>query len=128
MAVVGGGDDDDARLANGEVFDPEAQTWQPLPSMARARSGHGLAAVAGGLVAVGGDISEVENPNEDEGGDVLDEDPEDMRDELFDEASGRWFELPHQMIQPRQDAHAVSLPAAALSPPAAGVGAANAAA
>ena len=39
--------------------------------------------------------------------------------ELFDEASGRWFELPHPMTEPRAAAHVVSLPAAALTPPAA---------
>ena len=48
---------------------------------------------AGGLVAVGGSRTA---PNE-----------------LFDEASGRWFELPHPMAQPRWTTCAVSLPAAA---------------
>ena len=38
-------------------------------------------------------------------------------DELFDEASGRWFELPHPMIEPRSSiCRVVSLPAAALAP------------
>ena len=32
--------------------------------------------------------------------------------ELFDEASGRWFELPHPMIKPRIDT--VALPVAVL--------------
>ena len=49
--------------------------------------------------------------------------------ELFDEASGRWFELPHPMAEPRLSAPVVSLPAAALAPPPAeGVAAAAAAA
>ena len=47
-------------------------------------------------------------------------------DELFDEASGRWFELPHPMAEPRNEAHVVSLPAAALAPPTAAAAAANA--
>ena len=36
--------------------------------------------------------------------------------ELFDEASGRWFELPHPMAEPRMEAAVVSLaPAAAAA-------------
>ena len=37
--------------------------------------------------------------------------------ELFDEASGRWFELPHEMDQPRSSVQVVSVPATALAPP-----------
>ena len=98
--------DVDEDRVDGEAFDPEAQTWHPLPHMAHTRSGHGVVAVAGGLLAVGG---------------------ADAPDELFDEASGRWFELPHPMLQPRGEARLVSLPAAALAPTAgaAGVAAAN---
>ena len=49
--------------------------------------------------------------------------------ELFDVASGRWFELPHPMAQPRNDVRMVSLPVAALTPqPAAAAGAAAGAA
>ena len=59
---------------------------------------------AGGLLAVGG-------VRKDAVGNV-------PPDELFDEASGRWFELPHPMFQPRSSASVVSLPAAALAPPA----------
>ncbi len=72
--------------------------WQPLPPMAHARSGFGAVAVAGGLLAVGGrtDNGVVKAP-----------------DELVDEASERWFELPHPMAQPRNDAAIVSLPAPA---------------
>ncbi len=66
--------------------------------MAHERSSHGVVAVAGGLLAVGG--ARKLTPNE-----------------LFDEASGRWFELPHRMAEPRIAAAVVSLPAAALTPP-----------
>ena len=50
----------------------------------------------GGLLAVGSNI--VDTPNE-----------------LFDEASGRWFELPHPMANPRKNMVAVALPAAVLA-------------
>ena len=46
------------------------------------------------------------------------EQPDVLFDELFDEASGRWFELPHPMAQPRRSTYVVSLPASALAPPA----------
>jgi hypothetical protein len=93
VAVVGGyGSDYNARR-DGEVFDPVARTWQPLPPMAHARAWHGVVAVAGGLLAVG---TTVGAPNE-----------------LFDEASGRWFALPHPMAQGRVRCNLVSLPAAA---------------
>ena len=82
-----------------EVFDPVARTWQPLPPMAHERRLHGVVAVAGGLLAVGG------------------WECRDAPDELFDEASGRWFALPHPMAEPRSTCRAVSLPAAALAPP-----------
>ena len=100
VAVVGGFDGNTARR-DGEAFDPVARTWQPLPPMAHARAWHGLVSVAGGLLAVGG-------AHPDNEGNL-------PPAELFDEASGRWFELPHPMAQPRQHCcGAVSLPAAAL--------------
>ena len=68
--------------------------------MAHARDFHGVVAVAGGLLAVGGARLEGNVPP----------------DELFDEASGRWFELPHPMAQPRILANLVPLPVAALAP------------
>ena len=43
------------------------------------------------------------------------EQPDVLFDELFDEASGRWFELPHPKAEPRWQACVVSLPAAALT-------------
>ena len=45
------------------------------------------------------------------------EQPDVLFDELFDEASGRWFELPHPKAEPRWQACVVSLPAAALAAP-----------
>ena len=109
VAVVGGFGRTYQDRRDGEVFDPEARTWQPLPPMAHGRSGHGLVTVAGGLLAVGGSNMPPA--------------------ELFDEASGRWFELPHPMAEPRRDTSVVSLPAAALAPaPVAGAAAAAAAA
>eukprot|EP01045_Picozoa_sp_COSAG04_P016879 COSAG04_NODE_1449_length_6694_cov_8.506748_2_plen_259_part_00 len=99
VAVVGGlGADEEAR-GDGEAFDPVARTWHPLPPMAYARNEHGVVAVAGGMVAVGGGYND------------------DSPAELFDEASGRWFVLPHPMVEPRTRcaASVLSLPAAALS-------------
>ena len=96
-----GGWADGNQGAGGEMFDPVPRTWQPLPSMTHSRRWHGLVAVAGGLLAVGG----------------ADEDG--TPDELLDEASGRGFELPHPMAQPRGPVTVVSLPAAALAAPAA---------
>ena len=55
------------------------------------------------------------------------EQPDVLFDELFDEASGRWFELPHPMAEPRRSTSLVSLPAAALAAPAVGAAAAAAA-
>ena len=40
---------------------------------------------------------------------------DDAPNELFDEASGRWFELPHPMAQTRRSVQVVSLPAAAVT-------------
>ena len=107
VAVVGGGaigypEGGAGHRADGEAFDPDTRTWQPLPPMAHGRERHGMVAVAGGLVVVGGHGHADDDPNE-----------------LFDEASGRWFELPHPMVWPRASCCAVSLPAAALAPPAA---------
>ena len=65
--------------------------------MAHERSDHGMVAVVGGMLVVGGNL--------------------DTPAELFDEASGRWFELPHLMAEPREMCDLVSLPATALAPP-----------
>ena len=114
VAVVGGEGTDYESRSDGEAFDPVVRTWQPLPPMAHGRSGGGmdseegtpkgkfqLVAVAGGLLAVGG-------AGPDNEGNL-------PPAELFDEASGRWFQLPHPMDQPRIDCTAVSLPASALT-------------
>ena len=71
--------------------------------MSHARSYHGVVAVAGGLLAVGGAHRDAEANM--------------APDELFDEASGRWFELPHPMAQPRPVARVVSLPPAPAANP-----------
>ena len=109
MAAVGGMGSDFRRRCDGEAFDPEAQTWQALPPMAHGRIEHGVVAVPGGLLAIGGNMapSQSDSPNE-----------------LYDEESGRWFDLPHPMAEPRDSTVAVSLPAAALAPAAAAAGAA----
>ena len=101
-AVVGGKGTDGKNRTDGEAFDPQARTWQPLPPVAFRRGSPGVVAVAGGLLAVGS--NKKDKPNE-----------------LFDEASGRWFKLPHPMAEPRYAVRAcvVSLPAASLAPPAA---------
>ena len=44
---------------------------------------------------------------------------DDEPDELFDEASGRWFALPHRVAESRSYVSVASLPAAALALPAA---------
>ena len=107
IAGVGGEGDDEWGYYCGEMFDLEARTWQPLPPMAHERYGHAVVTVAGGLLAVGG-------MTEGEDGSALT-----APNELFNEASGRWFELPHPMAEPRSTTAVVSLPAAALAPPAA---------
>ena len=101
----------------GEVFDPQMWMWQPLPDMAHARSGHAVVAVAGGLLAVGGC-----------GRRGRSRDGSLPPDELFDEASGRWFKLPHLMVQPRSCACYAALLHSAAPIHVAGLGDAGAAA
>jgi len=107
VSVVGGLDNNGSGRSDGEAFDPVARTWQPLPPMEHERTGHGVVAVAGGLLAVGGAMTEWYH------GITSNMPPA----ELFDEASGRWFELPRPMTELRRQARMVSLPAAALAPP-----------
>jgi len=73
--VVLGGYGTDGRLRkDGEVFDPVQRVWEPLPAdMEYSRVGFGVQAVAGGLLVSGFRKAS----------------------ELYDEASGRWFTLPH---------------------------------
>ncbi len=104
VAVVGG-KSSELQHDHGEAFDPETRTWQPLTPMAHARGEPAVVAVAGGMLAVGGAVG----ANPDDEGEL-------PPAELFDEASGRWFELPHPMAEPRRTCSAVSLPATALAP------------
>eukprot|EP01046_Picozoa_sp_COSAG06_P049082 COSAG06_NODE_7478_length_2491_cov_1.714883_2_plen_386_part_00 len=105
VAVIGGSDggsdgkqegwrcmDDNGRV-DGEVFDPALRTWQLLPSMAiqGGRFGPGVVAAAGGLLVMGG-LGHWHDRDRD-------------LDELYDEASDRWFQLPHSMS--RLDSHGV---------------------
>jgi hypothetical protein len=77
FAVLGGMDDDDDERADAEAFDPENRAWEQLPPMPHPFAGGAAVAVAGGLLAVGGNGH----------ADAM----------LFDEESGRWFTLPGQM-------------------------------
>ena len=80
FVVLGGVGTDGKKRTDGEVFDPVRRVWEPLPAdMAVARSDFGVEAVAGGLLVSEGA----------------------MQPELYDEQSGRWFTLPHQMEAPR---------------------------
>ena len=93
--------------------------------MAHSRAQHGLVAVAGGMLAVGGNTSHLAGGNSDESDEYSDGEDEAVPNELFDEASGRWFEVPHPMAESYVvQRSVVSLPVAAL----AHVGAAAAAA
>ena len=99
FAVVGGVDMiDEHCLEDGEVYDPIAGRWDPLPNMATGRKDHALVAVAGGMIAIGG--AQMKG----------------AADELYDEESGRWLALPHAMRVPRDGlARVVSVPAYALA-------------
>ena len=62
------------------MFDPVRRVWEPLPAdMKLGRRDFGVEAVAGGLLVSGFRKAS----------------------ELYDEASGRWFTLPH----PRESLH-----------------------
>eukprot|EP01045_Picozoa_sp_COSAG04_P004316 COSAG04_NODE_186_length_21024_cov_6.326069_2_plen_406_part_00 len=99
-AVLGGYTEHDLRSTDWEAFDLEARAWQPMPPMPRGRAGHSAVPIPGGLVVVGG------------GGPGAGADGDDW---LYDEESARWYDLPHQMAQPRWAPGVVSLPAAALA-------------
>jgi hypothetical protein len=67
--------------------------WEPLGANTADTHGDPSAvAVAGGLLTTGAKLSE-----------------------LYDEGSGRWFTLPHAMVEPRDGAGLVSVPVAALT-------------
>ena len=67
---------------SGEVEPVRQQVWEALPGMAHGRACPRQLAAAGGLVAVG-----VNGPK--------------VRNELYDEASGQGFMLPHTMAERR---------------------------
>ena len=88
-----------------EAFDLETRAWEAMPPMPRERSCHAAVPVPGGFIVVGGGV-----PSDGDGTDL------EATDWLFDEKSGRWFDLPHLMVQPRWSPGVVQLPAAALAP------------
>ena len=90
FAVLGGEGMDDAAWG-AEAFDPVSHAWHPLPPMPRDLVGGAAVAVAGGLLAVGG---------ENHAGAML-----------FDEESGRWFTLPGQMPAGRAGHGLTTIPA-----------------
>ena len=98
VAELGGaGADDVSRKDDGEVFDPVKREWEPLPAeMAHFHSNKSAVAVSGGLLVVSVDKDNALN-------------------ELHNEGSGRWFQLPHAMSVPRASTGLVSVPAAALT-------------
>ena len=79
------------------MFDPVKREWEPLGAeMAYQHFNISTMAVAGGLLAVS--VDEDRDPNE-----------------LYDEGSGRWFRLPHAMVEHRKATGLISVPAAALA-------------
>jgi hypothetical protein len=97
FAVLGGGDWDrpidegNKGRVDAEAFDPVSRAWQPLPPMPHGLVDGAAVAVAGGLLAVGG---------ENHAGAML-----------FDEESGRWFTLPGQMPMWRSGHGLTTIPA-----------------
>ena len=82
FAVLGGEGTDGEDRSDGEVYDPVRRVWEPLPAeMAVSRFGSVAAPVPGGLIVAGGD--------------KYNDDAVDSA-ELYEEASGRWFRLPHR--------------------------------
>ena len=76
--------------------------WEPLPAMATTRGNHAAVRWRGGC-AVGGCVYP---------------DGTSPPDELFDEESGRWVDMPGTMVLPRTGANALILPMAVLHTPA----------
>jgi hypothetical protein len=111
FAVVGGRDGVSARQ-DGEVFDPVRRMWVPMPDMSVGRASHCATKVCGGMVVIGGVRSRGNEPAE--------------LGQLFDEASGRWFSLPHSMVTDHErkfsSGKLVSLPSAVLESPTAATG------
>jgi N-acetylneuraminic acid mutarotase len=93
VAVMGGSGTDSKVRKDGEVFDPAKREWEPLRAeMAQKHGNISTVAVAGGLIVVGGEAAP----------------------ELYEEESGRWFTLPHAMVQQRKATGLVPVAAAAL--------------
>ena len=77
--------------SDGEVYDPVRRVWEPLPAeMASWRSDFSAAPVPGGLIVAGGSV--------------------DGKAELYDEASGCWFTLPHSQTDGVEFVSLVSVP------------------
>ena len=91
FAVLGGVGRDYIPRWDAEAFDPVSRAWQPLPPMPHRLEGGAAVAVAGGLLAVGGNGH----------ADAM----------LFDEESGRWFTLPGQMPAGRVGHGLTTIPA-----------------
>ena len=90
VAVVGGEGD---LAATGEVYDPTRGVWEPLPDMPHP-CGDPLAPVPGGLIVVSCQVEPTPV----------------ALSQLYDEASNKWFELPHAMVHPRYNTRVVSVP------------------
>ena len=115
FAVVGGAGSDGKLRTDGAVFDPATGRWEELSDIVNLRSHHAVVAVAGGMVAIGGTGGHgaVTTALWEE-----EEEEEEAAAELFDEESGRWFELPHAMATSRSAiARMVSVPVSALVGP-----------
>jgi hypothetical protein len=95
LRFAGGLDLGATELASVDAYDPARREWEPLPDMPAALADHGAAAVLGGMVVVGG------------GGRG--------RCDLFDECSGRWYQLPYPLCEPRHKTAVVTVPAAVLA-------------
>ena len=89
FVVLGGRTRFGTDRSDGEVYDPVRRVWEPLPAeMASRRSDFSAAPVPGGLIVAGGSVD----------------------DELYDEASGRWFTLPHSQTDEVSFMSLVSVP------------------
>eukprot|EP01047_Picozoa_sp_COSAG01_P013326 COSAG01_NODE_622_length_14779_cov_69.589305_6_plen_138_part_00 len=78
--------------------------WEPLPSLSAPLLDPGVAAVAGGLIAVG-------DHQEDRTADG----EQSEWDMLFDEAHARWYTLPHKLPQKRMAVRMVAWSAAMVA-------------
>lgn len=101
VAVVGGwADSQRHRWWAGDVFDMESRSWSALPQTEQPHIKMDSVAlpVAGGMVVVGGRV--IFGPKATK---------QKRPDYLFDEAANRWYELPFQMAEHRNEAVAVLL-------------------